>query len=463
MVPISRGNDVDKAIDYFFQFSYVIYKRGGNQAEILPVKKLDRQSDRDKKRIQNVCLCYLLCLMIETRKHSLKFATVLSGLNKSQFSRLLSNHADVAVHTLEALSKKQAKIYAKVLKNVDHLPWKIVIIVDSTIQKRSSLHSENVQRFNHGKGFVIGHQWTNIVLIINGILIPLPPIAFHSKKYCRQHKLAYKTEHKLVVEYLNTLDLAHYIGPHSSKEVIVIADSGYDDKAIQKAICKRGWHFIIALKNKRSVKSPQQWLKTPRSSGWSQVAQFFKDQRRLAWETVCLEANSKQQKRMDVRIRHTTGFLKAVGKVQLVCSELKKRPDGRRKFLACSDLEAQPRQIVIGYRLRWGIELFHKAVKMHLGFEHVAAKHFCSVQAHVHWVYCAYILLHAHPPGVLESSLTIPEKQQNLKAVLANAKIANVLQQLTQIGGVQCYKDQLKQVLTGTHLPNSLSYHELTC
>jgi hypothetical protein len=463
MVPISRGNDDDKAIDYFFQFSDVIYKRGGNQDEILPVKKLDGQSDRGKKRIQNVCLCYLLCLMIETRKHSLEFATVLSGLNKSQFSRLLSNHSDTAVHTLESLSKKQAKIYAKVLKNIDHLPWKIVILIDSTIQERSSLHSENVQKFNHGKGFVIGHQWTNIVLIINGILIPLPPIAFHSKKYCHQHKLAYKTEHKLVVEYLNTLDLAQYIGPHNSKEVIVIADSGYDDKAIQNIIRKRGWHFIIALKNKRSVKSPQQWLKTPRSSGWSQVAQFFKDQRRLAWETVCLEANSKQQKRMDVRIRHTTGFLREVGKVQLVCSELKKRPDGRRKFFACNDLEAQPRQIVIGYRLRWGIELFHKAVKMHLGFEQVASKHFCSVQAHVHWVYCAYILLHANLPGVLESSLTIPEKQQNLKAVLENEKIANVLQQLTQIGGVQRYKDQLKQALTRTSVPNLLSYRELIC
>jgi hypothetical protein len=79
------------------------------------------------------------------------------------------------------------------------------------------------------------------------------------------------------------------------------------------------------------------------------VAQFFKDQRRLAWKTVCLEANGKKQKRTDVRLRHTTAYLNGVGKVQLVCSELKKRPDGRRKFLACSDLEAQPKQILIGY------------------------------------------------------------------------------------------------------------------
>lgn len=401
--------------------------------------------------------------MIETRKHSLESAAVLSGLNKSQFSRLLSNHSNTAVFTLENLSKKQAKIYSKVLKRLNHLPWQIAILIDSTIQKRSSLHSENVQKFNHGKGFVIGHQWTNIVLIINGILIPLPPIAFHSKKYCHQNKLEYKTEHQRIIEYVETLDLCSYIGPHTSKDVIVIADSGYDDKNIQNAIRKRGWHFIIALKSKRAVKSILQWKTTPKSSGWSHVAQFFKDQRRLAWESVCLEANSKKQRRMDVRIRHTTGFLNGAGKVQLVCSELKKRPDGRRKFIACSDLEAQPKQIVIGYRLRWRVEIFHKAVKMHMGFEHIAAKQFRSVVAHVHWVYCAYILLHASPPGVLESSQTIPEKQQNLKAVLANAKIANVLQHLTQIGGVRRHKDQLKQVLADTCHDNLLFYNSLNC
>ncbi|MDI6792817.1 MAG: hypothetical protein QME81_08140 [bacterium] len=99
------------------------------------------------------------------------------------------------------------------------------MLVDSTIQNRSSLHSDNVQRFNHGKGFVIGHQWTNIILIINTILIPLPPIPFYTKKYCRENKLKYKTENERLIEYLNELNLEEYIGPHISKDVVVLADS----------------------------------------------------------------------------------------------------------------------------------------------------------------------------------------------------------------------------------------------
>jgi len=43
--------------------------------------------------------------------------------------------------------------------------------------------------------FVVGHQWTNIVLILNDMLIPLRPIPFYSQRYCRDHALAYRTEH----------------------------------------------------------------------------------------------------------------------------------------------------------------------------------------------------------------------------------------------------------------------------
>jgi hypothetical protein len=76
----------------------------------------------------------------------------------------------------------------------------------------------------NGKGYVIGHQWTNIVLIINDILIPLPPIPFYSKRYCREHALAYHTEHERVVAYINTLDLDEYIGAHDPRDVLVLTD-----------------------------------------------------------------------------------------------------------------------------------------------------------------------------------------------------------------------------------------------
>ena len=102
--------------------------------------------------------------------------------------------------------------------------------------------------------------------------------------------------------------------------------------------------------------------------------------------------NGTKAKRMEFRIRHTIAYLRYVGQVQVVCSEPRKRPEGRRKYFACNDLKVTARQIMLAYRLRWAVEIFHKNVKQHLGFEDVATSGFASVMSHVHWVYCAYIL-----------------------------------------------------------------------
>ena len=405
-----------------------------------------------RNRLTHVCVSYLLFLMVVSRKHSLEEAARFAGLNKSQFSKVLKNHAQVAISTLEDLSKKHAKHCSKALHSLsqNRLPWKIAILMDSTIQHRASLHPENAKRFNHGKGFVIGHQWTNMVLIINDILIPLPPIPFYSKRYCREHAMAYQTEHALVVDYINRFDLKEYIGSHQPRDVVVLADSGYDDKKIEMAIQNKHWHFIIALGKTRSVKSETVFLTTPKSQQWCHIGTFFRNHRRLKWHTIRVMTNGAKRKRMEFRIRHTMGYLRYVGLVQLVCSEVKKRPDGRRKYLACNDGKATARQIVMGYRLRWSIELFHKDVKMHLGFEDVATSGFDSVTSHVHWVYCAYILLRMSPPGVPPDVKAVGDKQRHIQNFLANKGKRHILQQLSQIGGVERYKDELRQALVGT-------------
>jgi hypothetical protein len=377
-------------------------------------------------------------------------ASELSGLEKSGFSRLLKNHPEVAIFKLDELSKNQAKQFGKHLDFIadGQLPWKIAIIIDATLQNRSTLHAENVKRFNHGNGFIIGHQWTNIVLFINDILIPLPPIAFYTKAYCRKNSLKYRTEHENVVEYIQGLNLNDFIGPHDPTKVIVLADSGYDSKEIENAIQAKQWNYLIALKKKRSVKTEKEYSNTSKSKGWHQVEQFFKKHRRVKWITVFLPKSSSGKRRMEFRIRQIIGYLRYVGKVQLICSEFKKRSrDGRRKYLACNDLKATPRQILLGYRIRWKIEIFHKMVKMFLGFEDVATKCFNSVVSHVHWVYCAYILLNFHPPGIPKNIKSIADKQKMITQSVKKKEISHQLQVLSQINGVDRLKNELRQAL----------------
>jgi Transposase DDE domain len=400
-----------------------------------------------RRRLGPICTAYLLFLMVATTKHSLKEAARFSGLHPSLFSKLLKSHSKVAITTLDQLSKTHARKSAKALERARGLPWKILLIIDATIQHRASLHPENAKTFNHGKGYVIGHQWTNIVLLLGDILIPLPPIPFYSKAYCRAQGLTYHSEHERVVDYLKALDLEAYLGAYDRREVVVLADSGYDDKKIEQAMAQKGWNFIIALGKTRRVKSTALYLSSPTSKHWLHVDTFFRRHRRLKWDTVRLQTKGNKRKRMDVRIRHITGYLRSVGKVELVCSERRNRPDGRRKYLACNDLRATPRQIVTGYRLRWVVELWHKCVKQNLGFEDVATHTFDAVVSHVHWVYCAYILLHMSPPGLSPESQSVGDRQRALQQGLVDQEKRHLLQKLTQIGGVQCYKDELRQAL----------------
>src|SRR4029434_6387492 len=80
-----------------------------------------------RQRLERICTGYLLFLMVATTKHSLKEAARFSGLHPSLFAKLLQSHAQVAITTLESLSKTQARQFAKTLARVKGLPWKALV------------------------------------------------------------------------------------------------------------------------------------------------------------------------------------------------------------------------------------------------------------------------------------------------------------------------------------------------
>lgn len=95
----------------------------------------------------------------------------------------------------------------------------------------------------------------------------------------------------------------------------------------------------------------------------------------------------------------------------------------------------------------WQMELFHKNIKQFLGFEVVSTSGFDSVKSHVYWVYCAYLLLHMSPPGGDNEAGSLGDQQRQLRKYLDHKEKRSILQKLTQIGGVQRYKDELRQAL----------------
>ena len=398
------------------------------------------------ERLQNVVTAYLLALMLDGPKKTLSHMAMVNGLHKSQFSRLLSDHSDLAFASLQMLAREAAKragFHRGPL--VKGSPWTIAITIDATLHPRSSLHVMNAQRFNHGQGFVIGHQWTNILIFCNGQLIPLPPIPFWSKNECKRRKVEYKTEHDRLAEYLESLQLAKYVGFYSPEEVVVLSDAGYDNKMLQRLIVGLGWDFVAALKSSRSTQTIHEMKTSPKE--WRRVSALFRAVKKQApWTTVRVKTD-QGKKRKSFRARKLTGRIKGVHHdVAIVCSE-KSTGKGRRYF-ACSNTNVSIGVIIRAYKIRWQIEIFHRAAKSQLGMLDAGVSNFDALTAHIHWVYCAYILLNkVDVPGAM-----LPlDKQRALQKMVERepmiTKVKQIIAARTQFGGVARQQRLLQAVI----------------
>lgn len=385
-------------------------------------------------RLKKSVNAYLFSLMLITDRRSQTFAEGVTGVDQSNFSWLLRRHGDLAKTSLQELAQSFARQLSKqrpVL--VAGTKWTVALIIDATLHERSSLHLQNSQRFNHGQGFVVGHQWTNVIVYVNGQAVPLSPIAFLSKKECRRRRVPYKTEHECIAEYLQSLNLAELIGFYNSDEIVVIMDSGYDNKTLQQLIVELGWDFVCSLKKRRVVTTLAQ-----RNSGKKgrQVNELFLAAKKQApWKTIRVQADGRKKRRR-FRTRKLHGYLKGVTiEVAVICTEKSGRIKGRR-FFACSNPKLDAGVIMRTYALRWTVEMFHKTVKQQLGLEEAGVRDFNTLEAHVHWVYCAWILLHKLD---IPNATTLLEKQRRLTTLAHHApweqKIRKVISAKNQFGG----------------------------
>jgi hypothetical protein len=381
------------------------------------------------QRLLDTLLCYLISLMVPADKHTQANAEFLTGKDNSLFSNLLCSDLSTSKVALNRATRRILRKISKKRKLLEKgAPWTVGILIDATLHERSSRHVENAQKFNHGKGWVVGHQWTNIGFLIADQFIPLPPIAFHTKEYCKQFGLDYKTEHEKVISYLRTLSFKEMGLNITPEEVVVLMDSGYDCKELQNLIISRGWDFISSLKCSRKF-SP-----TPRK--WKRVDEYFEDGRR-PWKTIRIASyRGKKKKVRQYRYKQQAGFLKGVRRqVKLVCSQRSR--EATTKHLACSNMNISSKTIILCYRHRWRIEIFHREIKSHLGMEDAGVRSFKSLHNHVHWVYVAYILLKEKFPSVgVKYGQTLFERELSIRERKRSVRI------LSQINGGKILKDQ---------------------
>jgi hypothetical protein len=100
----------------------------------------------------------------------------------------------------------------------------------------------------------------------------------------------------------------------SPKEILVLSDSGYDNKTLQRFILSQGWGFIGSVKKTRSVRTQTQ--------GFQSVEALFQNTRKIGpWQTIRHRTNGGKKRKL-VNIRTLIGSLKGVhSEVAIVSAE----------------------------------------------------------------------------------------------------------------------------------------------
>jgi hypothetical protein len=241
------------------------------------------------------------------------------------------------------------------------------------------------------------------------------------------------------------LDLSEWIDSHAAQSVVVLVDSGYDDKRLQRIILDRGWDLIGSLKTQRTAETLSTVLNEVQPK-YRSIVEIFRSVRKQApWQTVHLvDSNGK---RVRSRVRRTSVMLRGVSHVVAILCAEKAAGKGRR-YLACSRTDLETKVILEGYRLRWRVELFHRAVKDEFGLQDAGVEAFESLESHVQWVYCAYLLVGALARRDRAARLDV---RRRLTALALRqpmiTQLAEVRRRTTRYGGHRHAADGLAAVL----------------
>jgi len=339
-----------------------------------------------KNSVQATVQIYLFALMISGYPKSLKNIALFFGVTAYSLSRMLS-HKLLGEELDIALNRKVRQIIAAYFAK--HQDVTAEIIIDATLVERSSRKAENVGLYYSNGKQTWGHRITNIGLLLDGAFyVPLAALAHYTRRYARSLRLSYLTEGMMVRRWLRNhmdglIDLLAK-GSIKPKDITFLLDAGYDNAKIQKSIIEVGCHFIMMVKNTRSI-------------GGFQIKKYFLRHRHLAWKSVYFNKDQNgKNKRRKFRIRTAENVhLAKVGLVSAICSE--KAGGGRnknkktRRFLVTSRSELSGREILNHYARRWKIETWHKKIKQDYGFNDCSTSAFVSLENHLKVSVLAYL------------------------------------------------------------------------
>ena len=264
------------------------------------------------------------------------------------------------------------------------------IIIDGTAQKKRGRKMENTIIYK--KGYTCDHFFIMGLIYFPGtnVRIPLPRRLYHTKAYCRKHKIKYRTQVELAETMLRYANLPDDV------QVVVIFDSFFPSEGIINTIRNRGYHFVCSVKSNRVDKDTGKQLKVLCQDHISEGHIKNRIEIRVPSKRSRYNHSSAQRYETKVFITYTEKLtISKMGEVQVVFS--RKEDDESQledmRYIVTDMLYLSTNQILMIYSYRWQIELFFKELKSYLGLGNYQMLPFRAILRHVDCVIMAFMYL----------------------------------------------------------------------
>lgn len=313
------------------------------------------------------------------------------------------------------------------LEQLRRLGWRpgqsLYLVIDDTQKRKRGKQMAAVSKiFLHAeKTYANGHTILGAAYVYRGVVIPCAVKLWAAKEACRQSQSEPETIDRLTFRTLTGLaaDVITGLPTPEKTNVIALFDSYYLCAEVLKACETRGFRYVGVAKKNRNF-FPDGRPRDKRKLGRYGVQVLRRDGRMM-------KVRGKKH-----RLAERVGHLSHAGRVKLVFS---RRPgDSGWVTLATNETRWSMQTVLAHYLRRWGIEVFFKMSKQHLGLGDYHLLRYRGIERYLCLVLIAYLLLthlaldrpdaKAKPDAKTELRLpSIPQLQQHLRGLLWNQVI----------------------------------------
>lgn len=293
-----------------------------------------------------------------------------------------------------------------------------VLIFDGTsIQRGADTLVESAIKYKNKRAKGIkkrstkSHLFTMGILIMpNGMRIPMPRYSYYSKNYCKKNGMKYYTLHEhasAMIEYCRSL-------VPKNADFAVVADGYYDSKIIFDT-CNRANAVYVTVADSARVYAHKKKLydKGLKKKKDAQTLNIIKGKEEYTKEHLRHASCSSGKKKDTYNVASEILNLSKLGEIRVIYSwkkNNKKSNSDSYKILFCSDTNIKVRKIIELYALRWQVEIFFRELKSEIGLCDYSGKEFRVQERFIDVCLLAFLFLEYYRIKMLKK-----EKSKKLK------------------------------------------------